>query len=551
VKLHPVIGARAFVPYGLLSPEQRREARKQLTFKETSKTRVDAIIEEERLGLKTGATHQLIEEYREGIAGISMPRAWTVNAYVDLPWRDRTVSVPHGIKFPKSIEPRDDAQSLFFNRLESEALKPGHQDIMAIAGTGTGKTVAGINLAQKLGERTLIVVDQNKIASGWIKKNFDKFYGERWVEKYVGRVQQDVFEVEGKAFTIAMAQTLARRSYPSSFYRSFGLIEFDEIQVFGAPNFEKLLGQFSARVRVGFTAEERGGQFGKAVRSHLGKPKVTSTQETLQPTCYMIRNNIPAPFYCENEGSLLTGLSRQTKRNENLAKLIVNKGYARDRNILVLSNRTEQLVNLRNLCLGLGVPKDVMGLHMGSYVSGRYQVMYSYGDSLSSRTLTVVNSKAEAQSVMRDVKKGNLGPEFYPAALYKRLQAGDEINLNARLEQYSPTQSELDYITNSCQIIFATYEIFSKAIDVPRLDMGIECLPSSNVKQPLGRILRLHPDKPVPEWYAIDDILPNKFDPTDSSHAARWTTILNSFFTGKTETRLASLKKANAKVVRA
>lgn len=491
-----------------------------------------------------------IEEARVGRFGLSLPRAFAMERFGSAGFRDATIDCKHGLQFPAEIAPRDDRQSAFFDSLYRESTKAGPQDILAIAATGSGKSVAGINLGQRLGQRTLIIVDQNKIASGWIHKNFDKFYGEDWVTKHVGRVQQDTMDIDGKAFVIALAQTLARRKYEPWFYRQFGLVLFDEVQVFGAPHFGKLLGMFPARVRVGFTAEEKSGQFGKMVRAHLGSPRVHSTQEVLQPVCYMLRNRIEKPFYCENDGSLLTNLSLQKDRNDNLAKLIKRRGFDRGRNVLVLSNRTAHLVDLRNRCAGLGVPGSAMGLHMAQYESGRYDVCYRYEDSETVRKFLTVENLDTAKSVMRGVKRN---PDQYrdelPKTVYNRLQAGENVDILYRKEIYKPSQTELDDITNSCQIVFATYEIFSKGVDVPRLDMGVEALPSGNVKQPLGRVLRLHEGKPQPEWYAIDDrVAPSLTSTDEGNNAMRWTNLLNLFFEGKTNSRIKALKRAGARI---
>jgi superfamily II DNA or RNA helicase len=554
MSIRPVISGRFFLPWGLLSPEKRREATRTLKYTERQLTRVEAIKQGDLFDDNDDdADEQVIYgrdvtqiEFKGGRYGASLPRAWAMENFKEFGAVDATIDCSHGIKFPAEITPRDDNQDKFFSDLEYHARQEGPQDILAIATTGSGKSVAGIALGQRLGQRTLIIVDQNKIASGWIAKNFHKFYGEKWTNKYVGRIQQDVCEYEGRAYSIAMAQTLARREYEPSFYRQFGLVLFDEIQVFGGPHFAKLLGMFPARVRVGFTAEERSRSFKHLIRHHLGRPRVISSQEVLRPICYMLRNKIDKPFYCENDGALLTNLSRVQDRNEKLARLIKTRGYDRDRNVLVLSNRTEHLVRLRQLCVSLGVPAKVMGLHMAQYESGEWDVCYRVSDGGNLQRLMTCESKSAAQAVVRNIKRD---PSDYqsamPKALYNRLYRGETPDILTRRTIRKPTQAELDHITNTCQIVFATYEIFSKGVDVPRLDMGVEALPSGNVRQPIGRILRVVPGKSTPEWYAIDDMVEAKFDEGSNS---LWTNILNHYFRGKTKARVNALNRANARI---
>lgn len=536
----------------LLDRETVRKAQTSLRFVEKQTTRMAAILaeqeyDEEQDGEAVNAPRTVtVNEYRLRPGGVSVPRSWAVSN-LDLPWVDNTAR-PSAVVPKKAPAPRDDKQRAFFANLLKEASLPGPQDILANATTGSGKSVAGIWLGHMLGTRTLIIVDSNKIANGWLK-NFRKFYGDEWTAKNVGRIQQESCEWEDKVFSIALVQSIVSRAYryPHAMYDGFGLVVFDEVQIFGSESYSQVLGMFSARVRVGFTAENRAGAFGRLIQSHLGKPRVISRQEVLQPRAFLIRNVIEQTFYCMTDGAILTGLARLHDRNEKLAKLITRRGYERGRNVLVLSDRTEQLVRLRNLCRELGVPDSDMGLHIGKYISGRHEVVYSYGSN--KQLLAVFDTLNEAKDAVKQLKRGQSSIEL-PKALQDRLRKNPQsVIFSTRKEEYSPSQNELDNITNSCQIVFATYQIFSKGVDVPRLDMGVEALPSGNLKQPLGRILRLYDEKPEPEWYAICDVvkLPDLFGNASDPSAG----LINAYLSGKTKTRIAALKRAKAKLTKA
>ena len=552
----PRIGKRAFVPLRYLTPQQVRAAKRQLLFTEVSADRVSHIINEyevdeyeydyaDHVYVQPGQK-VTINECWEVRGGLSLPRAWAVEKYPGLPWKTVTVNTKHTCKVSGRIVPRDQKQEIFFERLLSAAEAGGPQNILANANTGSGKTVAAIYMWWVLGYKTLIVVDSNKIANGWIK-NFRQFFGQGWTDRNVGRVQQDRCDVYAPV-AIAMAQSLARRSYGRRFYRNWGMLVVDEVQVFGGPHFSPILHMFPARVRVHFTAENRGGAFGRLIQTHTGKPRVVSSQEVLVPKAYLIRNRLQQSWYAMNDGALLTGLARQHDRNEKLADLLYNRGWRRGRAVLALSNRTEQLVWMRRRLIHLGVPEDEVGIHAGTYLSDRHVVYYRIGESTKRNRLAVVESASRARTIIRNMREGHYErvPQF-PAALYNRLQAGEPVSFESAREQYSPPQSELDNITHSCHIILATYEIFSKGVDVPRLDMGVELLPSGNVKQPLGRVLRHKEGKNRPEWYAIEDIIHlegfARGDPMAS--------IINKFFRGKSRTRRKALKKAGAEIKRA
>jgi hypothetical protein len=493
----------------------------------------------------SAGTVETVNEYVEVRGGVSMPRDYARRHYSHLNWHDNTVMSHCAIKYGVGPAPRDEAQKLFFGKLLMEASQPGHQDILANAATGAGKSVAGVWLGQHLRTPTLILVDQTNIGKGWVK-NMTKFYGAAWVKEHVGWVQQDRCDYEGKAFCVALVQSIVRRDYGPDFYNYFGLVIFDEVQVYGTPHFSKALGMFPARVRVGFTAENRGGAFGRLIKAHLGDTRVVSHQEVMQARAYLIQNKLTSVFYAQSDGAILTGLSRVDKRNTALSKLIKERGYDRGRQVLVLSDRTAHLVELRERCIALGIPPEDMGLYIGTYTSRRYEAVYTYGKN--ALPLAVFETLKEAQAVVKLLRKG-LPSIALPKALVARLKKDKaSVKFGYRPQRYSPDQIELDNITNSCQIVFATYRIFSKGVDVPRLDMGVEALPSGNLKQPLGRILRLHEGKPSPEWYAICDTveLDEPFN-TSGNPAAN---LLNLFLHGKTRTRIAALKRANAKISR-
>ena len=556
--MRPTLGKRAFVPSGLLDPKTVREAKSALRFSQVSADRISHILaayepedgedfDYEQHHYQVVGDTVTVNEYRECRGGVSLPRAWAKQKWPNLQWRDSTKFRTHDIKFPGRITARDTKQANFFEGLLTAAEQPGPQEILAVATTGSGKTVAGIYLGWQLSTPTLIVVDSNKIAGGWLK-NFRQFFGQGWTERNVGRVQQDKCEFRGKAFSIAMAQSIARRRYPQAFYEHFGLVVVDEIQVFGGPHFSPILYMFPARVRVAVTAEEKTGPFGRLIRTHVGKPRVVSQQEVLKPHAYLAKNEVPT-FYCYNDGALLTNLSRNRERNERLANVIKNRGYERGRQVLAMSNRTRQLLEIKNMLVENGVPESEVGIHAGRYETNRYVLYYKLEGSEKRNRLGVFETRARAYGVIRRIERGDYAGITMPEALYNRLQLkpGDEkyieITFETSREQYSPSQFELDNITHSCSIILATYEIFSKGVDVPKLDMGVELLPVGNLKQPLGRILRLKEGKATPEWYALHDFCdePEGF-PDEKAK------ILNKYFTDKTATRIAALKKAGAKI---
>lgn len=565
----PKLGKRAFVPNSLLQPNKLRGAVRSLKFTELSTDRVSNILkshENEEIELEDDGEyfehHQYqvngeyvtVNEYRPCKGGVSLPRAWARKHLPDIDWQDCTSFPQHDIKFPKRIEPRDERQRLFFRNLEIACEPTRVQDVLANATTGSGKTVAGIYIGAHLRTPTLIVVDSNKIAAGWLK-NFRQFFGQNWTRKNVGRIQRDECDYKGKAFVIAMAQSLASRymRYEPEVYSAFGLTIVDEVQVFGGPHFSPILYMFNARVRLHLTAKNRGNAFGRLIQTHTGAPRVVSTQEVMKPHAYVLENVLRTPFYCKSDGALLNNLAAIEERNSKLAGLIARRGYERGRQVLALSNRTRQLQRVMQMCESEGVPSELMGIHAGSYQTNRYVLYYQLEGSNKRNRIDVFDNAYEAGYFRNKIRDQDFEPAFakkpdlkVPSTLYNRLQAGEKLTFTTAREEYKPTQNELDNITHSCQIIFATYEIFSKGVDVPKLDMGVELLPSADVTQPLGRVLRLFDGKPTPEWYAIHDVF--NYEADDLMWDDIEVKVLTDYFEGKTVTRRKALKRAGAKI---
>ncbi|QXN71131.1 DNA helicase [Rhodobacter phage RcDurkin] len=534
--MRPSIGKRAFIPSHLLGPALG--VRNALTFDLTPFDRYSSDPNDD-------GSDVVICEARRVRGGYSVPRGYAAAKFSHLDFVDATrfPAAPARLLPISTIKPRDERQRKFFADLREAAMTPGPQDILAIATTGAGKTTATLQLMCDLKTPTLVIVDSNNIARGWID-NCVKFFGKEWASKYIGRVQQDNVDYEGRMLTITLVQSLARRDYGADFYNHFGLVAIDEVQVMGTEGYSRVFSQFPARVRIGVTAENKRGQGGGLIQAHLGTERIKSLQEVLKPRAWILPFEHTKPLYAFNDGMIITSLTRNDKRNEKLADLIISRGIERGRKILCLSDRTAQLVAIRNILVSKGVDPKSVGIYAGEYLTGKWAVAYSYNRD-SYRRVAVFDTKAIAKSVISKFLKGDHSLLPLPAAAMRRL---NEIDLQAVPDVHKPTHAELDNITNSCQSTLATFRIFAKGIDVPSLDMGVELSPYGNIKQPLGRVLRIKEGKAVPEWYAVHDKMRVEtpfginIDPTVKAQIA--------FFDGKSKARLTALKKAGATVKR-
>jgi superfamily II DNA or RNA helicase len=376
---------------------------------------------------------------------IGVPRSFGIdklgiNKFVNL----TTFKTPQPHLFARKIKPRDKEQKTFMDDLCVLVRGPKPVDIVANARTGTGKTVTALYVVENaIQAPTLVTVPTTYLLNQW-RKRIASMMGQQWFDKYVGHVQQGTQDFEGRQIVLGVAASLARRNYPIKLRHYFSAIIFDEWHKIGTPSMGAILARYPASVRIGLTATNRRDALLKVCTLHLGKPRVVSQQRVEEPQVFVVpyRRTLPPQVAIQSEGHMTTLLSRLKDRNALLAR-IVFEGYQRGRQIVCLSDRTEQLLKLQNILIGMGVNPSDIGMLVGSYILNGKRV-----------------------KVKRD---------------------------------------EQERVANDCQIINATYGIFDTGADVDRLNMGVELTPRSNVRQAIGRILRILAGKPMPEWYSIKD----------------------------------------------
>jgi superfamily II DNA or RNA helicase len=549
----PYISKRAYIPRHMVKPSIRTTLSDDLTYTQYQQDTVKGADHRRSIYGYSEAEEQTIKNLllSHNKKMLSLPRGYAVERFGKSFFSDKTCFPAHSITYPKDIQPRDAKQQQFFDTIYQQAKETGPVSILANATTGSGKSVASIKLGMLLKTPTLIIVDSNKLAAGFIK-NFDKFFGRKWRTKYVGRIQQDQCEYKDKAFCIALVQSLRSRKYPSDMYKSFGCIIYDEVQIYGS-SYHNVLGMFPARVQVGMTATNKQGSFGKLVEGYLGKPSVISKQEVLVPKAYIVRNRLSHLYNVYSDGTLVNSIAADKQRNELLSRIVLQRGYKRKRVCLVLSDRVAQLQTLKRILSANGVLEDDIGLHVGEYKEDSYTVAYSYDEQRWIR-MDLRGVKKTMVKFMVDLACGNHQDHpLVPATVKKAIAKKTPIFFDVVKRIYKPSEQELDYIANSCYIILATYKIFAKGVDYPRIDMGVEATPIGNATQPLGRVLRL-PDgfeKPQPEWYAVHDrfIMPPK-----KGFASDWEAdnavaqTMNHFFDKKASAREKALLKAKAEI---
>ena len=437
----------------------------------TDKKTLKKILKDLKVGvydIGTGETHYVNAwtEDRPGYVGV--PRQYGLKLLGDQSCIDE-VSLGFELEEYEPINLRG-YQEPWVEELVS-LLQKGQLDTIGMAATGKGKTVMSLEASRRLGATTLIVVDQNSLKVQWAER-IEEFLG--IPKDQVGVVQGPKCDYEGRDFVIAMIQTLYNRTYPPEFYEYFGTVIFDESHVAGAPLFSQVLMQFPAEFRFGVSATpDRTDALQKVIEYNLGGVGVTLKNKHKKSVVRVLEHENPFSWYSNKSrmvGRYISEIAADGSRNLLLAEAI-EWLYNNDRSVLGVSDRVEQLSDLKALCIALGIPEEDIGIIAGNHM------VWGYAKELK--------PKRRPEGYVKDT-------EYTPVSLQllkKKISAADQ-----------------DRNKRECRIILATYGMFEKGVDVPRLDAGIECTPRTKAQQAHGRILRAVENKKTPIWVTVRDI---------------------------------------------
>lgn len=252
----------------------------------------------------------------------------------------------------------------------------------------------------------------------------------------IGYIRQNKYDVAGKDVVIGMLHSLAdAQKYPASLRKEFGFVIWDEVHRVPAETFSRTAGMFYGKLRMGLSATPK--RFdGKEIliQAHIGPVRVRSTQVKMAPVVGIYRT----PWRCPRDRHGQKLRHSATKAGHILSHL------AKD------EKRTALI--LRKVAL--------------AHAKGRKTVVFS--------------DRVEHLKLMQLVIP-KLGVPPHDTALYI-----SEVK-KADLEK-----------AKTKPVIFATYGMMAEGTDIPWLDCVVLATPRSNIKQPVGRVLREHPDKPQP-----------------------------------------------------
>ena len=333
---------------------------------------------------------------------------------------------------------------------------------VVVSGTGTGKTIMGVEVGIRRGLRTLILVHKDKLAEQFHEAVQILLPGEK-----VGHIQGDDFSL-GTRFTTASIQTLLaasrRDSWDDSFLRYFGLVIADEVHRHSAAEWRRAISMFPAAERLGLTAtDERADKLECVYQWNIGPICYRDEEVPLTPRLQMLNPGILIPMEEYTTWKCSTCGERVYRDAETQVWCCLNKacrgpkpGVNNSRLISVLSENRERNRWLYSLIVrAIRGGRFVMGLSERTDQLDKFVLMLrrEFGDDQIGAYYGTASSKRKKLAMAEEAKKPHL---------------------------------------------MATYKKAGEGFSEDRLDVLVMLTPNTRPIQPVGRILRPRAGKPQP-----------------------------------------------------
>lgn len=226
----------------------------------------------------------------------------------------------------------------------------------------TGKTVLTIHSTAISAQLPcLIVVPTEVLAEQWRKEILLHTDTE---PSEIGWVQGETARYEGKLWVIAMVQTISRKNYPSSFYRGFRRVVFDEVHLMATEVYGVVLHQFwGQRIALSATWLRRDG-FHASYLNHVGPLRESPDNTALVPQCIFFETGVETPDPQVNDPilrkTILVSRLHRIKRRRALIQQITAMAADMGRKVLILGGLRREIEDLYRAC-----PLEGKGMALG------------------------------------------------------------------------------------------------------------------------------------------------------------------------------------------
>lgn len=317
--------------------------------------------ENQRLGFSNFATPPEIPLYAENGSKVHFPRGLLKDIFFLTPnpqIADRTKLSPANFNPSNIILKSYQIPAL-------KAMLDRNQGLLD-APPAVGKTVVGIELTVRRGQKSLVLVHTKDLLQQWVQR-FKEF-----TDIIPGIIDTDRFDL--RDVTIGMVQSL-RKPLNELFLNQWGLIILDECHHAPAYTFQQLINQFPAKYRYGLTATpNRRDGLDFVLHAVLGptifqikRKGLFENGEIMKPIIRVVHTNFYNPRI-DDYRDLLEAIIKNAERNTLILENVIREAEA-GHFCLVLSNRIDHAQwihqtismvrsDLGSECLTSHVPKN-------------------------------------------------------------------------------------------------------------------------------------------------------------------------------------------------
>ena len=300
-----------------------------------------------------GSDGEVVEVFQRTSRGLLVPRA-----YEHFNHKPLRISMGGEMRAMPPISLRDE-QVPAVQAVEDALDEPGKGAIL-FAPCGKGKTVMGLEIARRMGRKTLVLVHKTFLVEQWVERA-NAFLP----DAKIGFWQRDQMPEEDDDIVIGMVQTIVnpRRDYPTEVFDQFGLILADETHRYAAPMWQEAITKFDGAYRVGLTATpERKDGLHEVFFLHIGPIVYEMEGHKRIPTIFKVTTSL---MFEEddytikrtgrvNTSKLVTMVSEVAGRTGVICDFAV-RAVRTGRKVLILSERvahTEEMLQSLQATLG-------------------------------------------------------------------------------------------------------------------------------------------------------------------------------------------------------
>jgi superfamily II DNA or RNA helicase len=232
---------------------------------------------------------------------------------------------------------------------------------------GGGKTVLALSIIATLQKKTIVMVHKDFLMTQW-RDRIKQFLP----TAKIGKIQQDVVDVDGKDIVLAMVQSVSVKEYPKEVFDQFGLAVFDECHHLGAEVFFKSMRKVSSQYMLGLSATpKRKDGLQWVFESFIG-PIVYMTKDVVTEgvEVNVIDYHSDDPTYCKEclnymgkpvLPKMINNLCEYWERTQMILDLC-KTNYEMGRKVIILSDRRNHLDVMLAWLLKENIPS---GLYVG------------------------------------------------------------------------------------------------------------------------------------------------------------------------------------------